>query len=129
MRVKKFFTIVAGIALGAAMLGAGAVTLLWLFSDNNVSINVFNRSGVVLRNVAVIVPGSPFSGRPEDMSPDNSFVFATETKTKLPIHVVFDADGRHYDVPTQLRLAPFGSYLVSISIDDHMQVSFKTRFL
>jgi hypothetical protein len=50
-----------------------------------------------------------------------------ETRTKLPIRVVFDAGGRHYDVPAELRLAPFGPFVVSISIGREMQISIKTK--
>ena len=131
--MKKFLIVVAGVALGAATLGAGAITLLWLFCDNGVSINVRNASGVPLQKVAVVVPNAAFSGYPSDMEPGTEFVFGTDDTmkphTKLPLRVIFDAAGHHYEVPAQIRLAPFGSYYVSISINEHMQVSFNTKSL
>lgn len=132
--MKRFLTIVAGIILGAIILGAGAITLLWVFCDNSVSINVHNSSGVPLQKVAVIVPDSAFSGYPSDVEPGgvSAFGIADTLKPrmkKIPIRVAFDGGGHHYDVPTQLRLAPFGSYLVTICIDEHMQVSIKAELL
>jgi hypothetical protein len=50
-----------------------------------------------------------------------------ETRTRLPIRVVFDAGGRHYDVPAELHLAPFMPFVVSISIGRDLQISIRTR--
>ena len=132
--MKKFPIVIAGVVLGAAILVVGAATLLWLFCDNSVSINVRNSSGISLQHVAVVVPGSAFSGYPSDMESGTEFVFGTDDTMKprrkpLQLRVVFDAGGHHYEVPAALRLAPFGSYLVDISIDQQLQVSVKARFL
>jgi len=126
--VKRLLFIISGIALGAAIFAAGALTLLWLFSDNNVSINLSNDSKAELHNVGVIIPGSPFPAFRHEMPPITYFAFSAETRSRLPIRVVFDAGGRHYDVPVELHLAPFGSFVVSISIDERMQVRIKKKF-
>jgi hypothetical protein len=128
--VKRFLTVVAGVVLGAGILGAGALALLWLFCDNSVQIDLRNDSGVSLHKVAVTLPAYAFSPSPEDMEPGGGSIFSAgdmKPRTTLPIRVTFDAAGRHYDVPSQLRLAPFGSYHVSIRIDGQMQVSCKAR--
>ncbi len=124
--MKKCVTIIAGVVVAGAIIGVGTLCVLSLCFGNNVSINVSNRFGVALRNVAVMVAGSPFSGRPEDMAPETDFAFATNPQIRFPIRVVFDAAGRHHDVPATLRLPPFGAFIVSITIDQRMHVSFKT---
>ncbi len=65
--MKKFLTIVAGIAVGLGAIGVFALTVQWLLWDNTTSINIFNRSSVPLHSVAVVVPGSAFSGSPNEM--------------------------------------------------------------
>ena len=105
------------------------MTLLWLFCDNNVSINLAKKSEAELQNAAIIVAGSPFSGMPHKLAPGDSFVFGAETHSKLPIRVLFDADGRHYDIPSELRLAPFGSFVVVITVGEHFQISVETIFV
>ena len=130
--MKRFLTIVAGVILGAGILGAGALALLWLFCDNSVQIDLCNDSGVSLQKVAVTLPANAFSPSPKDMDPGGGTTFNTgdmKPRTTLPLRVTFDAAGHHYDVPSQLRLAPFGSYYVSIRIDAQMQVSCKARSL
>jgi hypothetical protein len=50
-RVNRLLRIIAGVILGAAIFAGGSVKLLWLFSDNNVSINVYNDSKIELRKI------------------------------------------------------------------------------
>jgi hypothetical protein len=131
--VKRFLTILAGVVFGVALLGAGALTLLWLFCDNSVQVDIRNDSGASLQKVAVIVPGATWSPPPQDMEPGGGCSFSTGDTSKprrsLPVRVVFDAARHHYDVPRHLPLAPFGSYYVKIRIDERMRVSFDTKFL
>jgi hypothetical protein len=105
--VKRFLTIVAGVVLGAGILGVGALALLWLFCDNSVQIDLRNDSGISLEKVAVTLPPYAFSPSPEDMDPGGGSSFSTgdmKPRTTLPIRVTFYAAGHHYDVPSQLRL-------------------------
>lgn len=131
--MKRSLLILAGVVLGSAMFAAGAFTLLWLFSDNSLQIDLRNDSGVSLQNVAIIVPGASFSRLAQDMQPGDGVIFSTgdslKPRRKLPIRVVFDADGRHYDVPKKLSLAPFGSYYLTFRIQNDLAVSCDTKTL
>jgi hypothetical protein len=62
--MKRVLTIIAGIAVGLAVIFIFALVVQWLFFGNTASINVFNRSNISLHGVAVMVPGSVFSGSP-----------------------------------------------------------------
>jgi len=128
-RVKRFLTIFAGVAVGLACIGIFALTVQWLFFGNTTSINVFNRSSVSLQSVTVMVPGSGFSGSPVEMPPGGDVVFSADTRTVLPIRVVFDADGHRYEAFRRVILPPIGAYIISIYIDEQMQISIRPRIL
>jgi hypothetical protein len=127
--VKKFLTIFAGVAVGLACIGIFALTVQCLFFGNTTSINVFNHSSVSLQSVAVIVPGSAFSSSPVEMPPGGDVVFSADTRMVLPIRVVFDADGRHYEAFRRVILPPIGAYIISICIDQQMQIAIRPRIL
>jgi len=131
--VKRFLLVLAGVVLGSATFALGAFVLLWLFSENSLQVDFRNDSGVSLQNVAIIVPGAAFSPAAQDMQPGGGVIFNTgdtlKPRRNLPIHVVFDTDGRHYDVPKELRLAPFGSYYLSVRIRDNLAVSCDAKTL
>ena len=118
----------AGIVLGAAIFAVGVFALLLLFCDNSVTISVRNDSVVPLGKVTVVVPNSWSDSTPH-LKPGDEIDFETfdtfGPRIKLQFRVIFDGNGNHYDVPVQARLAPFGSYYVPVSIDQHMQVSFQ----
>jgi len=124
--VKRSLVIVAAVILGVGIFAAGAVTLLWLSSDSNVTVWVSNDSGAPIHNVVVIVSGVTSIG-PQEMAPAAIQDTTATLRARLPIRVAFDADGRHYDVPAQLRFIPLGCPVVSISIGPKMQVSIKTK--
>jgi hypothetical protein len=126
-QVKKFLIILAGVAVGVASIGILALTAQWLFFGNTTSINVFNRSNVSLHGVAVSVPGSAFSDSPTEMPPGGDVAFSANTRMVLPIHVAFDADGQHHEAFRRVILPPIGAYIISIYIDEQMQVSIKPR--
>ena len=95
--MKKFLIIVAGVAVLLAAIAVFALTVQWLFRDNTTSINIFNRSSVPLHSVAVVVPGSAFSGPPNEMPPSDDVAFSADTRMVLPIRIAFDAGGQHYE--------------------------------
>jgi hypothetical protein len=127
--VKKALTIVAGIAAGLAVILVFALAVQWLFFGNTTSINVFNHSSVFLHGVAVVVPTSAFSGSPHEMPPNSDVAFSADTRMFFPVQVAFDAEGRHYDVSRRVILPPIGAYIISIYIDQQMQVSIVPRIL
>jgi hypothetical protein len=128
-RVKRFLTIFAGVAVGLACMGIFALTVQWLFFGNTTSMNVFNRSTVSLQRVTVMVPGSAFSSSPVEMPPGGDVVFSADTRMVLPIRVVFNADGHHYEAFRRVILPPIGAHIISIYIDQQMQISIRPRIL
>jgi hypothetical protein len=127
--VKKLVTIVARIVVGLVVILVFALTVQWLFFGSTISINVFNRWSVLLHDVAVIVPGSAFSGSPQEMPPSSNVALSAGTQMFLPIRLVFDAEGHHYDICRWMILPPIGAYIISIYIDQQMQVSIRARIL
>ena len=127
--MKKLLTIIAGVAVGVAVILVLGLTVQWLFFGNTTSINVFNHSNVPLHAVAVVVPGSVFSGAPHEMPPRSDVAFSADTRMFLPVRVTFDADGRRHDVFRRVILPPIGAYIISIYIDPQMQVSIVPRVL
>jgi hypothetical protein len=127
--VKKFLIIVAGVVVGLISIGIFALSVQWLFFGNTTSINVFNRSNVSLHSVAVAVPGSPFSDSRSEMPPGSDVGFSTNTRMVLPVRVAFDAAGQHHEVSRRVILPPIGAYIISIYIDEQMQVSITPRIL
>ena len=127
--MRKFLTILVGVAVGLVLILIFALAVQWLFFGNTTSINVFNRSNVSLQSVAVVVPCSAFSRSPQEMPPGSDVAFSTDTRMVLPIRVVFDAGGRHHEVFRRVILPPIGGYIISIYIDQQMQVSIAPRIL
>ena len=128
--MKKLLTVAAGLAAGLMVIVVFALTVQWLFFGSSTSINIFNRSNMLLHDVAVTVPGSsPFSGRPSDMGPGVSSVFSTDTHMLFPVRVTFRANGHAYEVERRVWLPPIGAYIISIYIDPEMRVSVVPRII
>jgi|SRR5580700_8988790 hypothetical protein len=123
--MKKLLVISAGVGLGGVIVLTGIICLIYLTSSSTVSIDVRNDSKAVLHNVTLILPDWPDT-RMDEMLPGQSFGPGMPSRMKMSFRVVFDDGGHHYDVPAQVRLLPFGSYTLFITIDDHMQVSVRT---
>jgi hypothetical protein len=117
------------VAVGLVAILIFALIVQWLLWDNTTSINVFNRSSVPLHSVAVVVPGSAFSGSPNEMAPGADVAFSADTRMVLPIRLAFDAGGQHHETCRRVILPPIGAYIISIYIDQQMQVSIKPRIL
>jgi hypothetical protein len=110
------------------VFAAAVVTLLSLFTNANVSVGFINRSNTTLQNLVVSCPD--FDRSPDvEMVPGNSFAFSAKTRSKFDIRISFDPRGQHYDIPSRVRLAPLGDYMVSLSLDDRMRLSVETRVL
>ena len=127
--LTKSLKISVGIIVGLVFIGVFALAVQWLFFDNTTSINVFNRSNAPLHSVAVVVPGSAFSGSPNEMPPGSDVGFSADTRMVLPIRVAFDAGGQHHEAFRRVILPPIGAYIISIYVDPQMRVSIKPRIL
>jgi hypothetical protein len=127
--LQTMLKIVAALAAGAVAIAIIIACIQSLFFGNNTSINTDNRSGALLHNLAVVVPGSVFSGRPHEMAPGDSDVFSASTQMVMPIRVTFDTDGDHHEVSKRVILPPLGAYMIMISIDEHLRVSIKPWIL
>jgi hypothetical protein len=127
--VKIALKIAGEVAVGLGVILLVALFIQFLLSGNTTSIDGHNDSRVPLKAVAVFVPGSVFSGHPSDMPPESWGGFGAETQMVLPLRVVFDAQGQHYEVSRRVLLPPFGAYFVAIHIDPQMQVSVVRRIL
>jgi len=120
-RVKRFFIIGGGVALGAVIFATAAIVLLSLFTNRNVSVGLANRSGTPLHNLVISRPG--FVQRMGDMDARGGVGFSAKSYRKFEIRVGFEARGQHYELPARIRLAPIGDYHVWLSIDDQMRLS------
>jgi hypothetical protein len=127
--MKRAATIVAAIALGLAIILLVALGIQFLISGNLTGIDVHNDSNRPLKSVAVFVPESVSSGHASDMSPGDWGGFAVDTRMFLPLRIVFDAEGQHYEVSRSVILPPIGAYHIAIYIDPQMQVSVVRRIL
>lgn len=114
---------------GLAVILLVALGIQFLLGGNLTSINIYNDSNVPLRAVAIFVPGSVFSGHTTDMAPGDSGGFAVDTQMLVPLRIVFDAQGQHYEVSRRVLLPPVGAYFILIHIDSQMQVSVVRRIL
>ena len=121
--MRKFLIILVGVIVGAVVFGAGAFAILLLITRDDVSIDLRNSSGTNLHNVAVIIRNSPWNDSTDDMPPGGSMGFAVDRHTRLPIRVVFDAGGRHYDLAAEVRLPPVGDFVVIVTINEHLQLT------
>jgi hypothetical protein len=63
------------------------------------------------------------------MPPGSDVAFSADTRLVLPIRVAFDAGGQHHESSRRVILPPIGAYIISIYIDEQMQVSIKPRIL
>jgi hypothetical protein len=127
--VRKFLIILAGVTVGAAVFAGGAFAILLLLTSDDVSINLKNNSGTQLHNIAVIIPNSPFSHSSPELSPGDEFDFSADRHTKLAMRVVFDAGGRHYNIPAEIRLPPVGDFVVIVGINESFQFVVIKTFL
>ncbi len=118
---KKLLVVFVGIAAGLVIFLGAIVCLIYLTSVNQITFEVANDSKTVLHNVTLMVPGIPDS-RMEEMLPTASFGPALPARRKVSFRVAFDADGRHYEVPGEVRALPFGLWTAWIHINDQMQV-------
>jgi hypothetical protein len=123
--VKKFFYVLAIVLLTPVGVAAGALTLWWFTTTNTASVNLWNRSHSTLRNIIVSVPGrsDPFA----EMAPGDSGGFPADPKFTYDVHVSFDADGRHYDLPARIHMLPVGDSIVSLSIDGEFRLSVSAK--
>jgi len=126
--MKKLSLLFAGAVLGVVIFLAGVICLIYLTSSNTVSIDVRNDSKAGLHNVALVLPGLPISGQPDELSLGQSFGSGLPVRTKLTFRILFGSNRQHYDILWQIRLLPFGSYYVLMTIDDRMQVSIRTSW-
>jgi hypothetical protein len=79
--------------------------------------------------VAVVVLGSALSGSSHEMRPSSDIMFSADTRMLLPVRVIFDANGHHYEVSRHVILPRIGAYIISIYINEQMQVSITPRIL
>jgi hypothetical protein len=126
---KNLFTILAVATLGVIAVTIIVACVQALFFGNSTSINIDNRSGVALHSLSVVVPGSAFSGRPDEMPPRSSAAFSASTRMVMPIRVTFDADGHQHEASRRIILPPLGAYMILISVDPQMQVSIRPWIL
>ena len=126
--MRKFLTIVSVGAVALVAVGVFALSVQWLLWGNTTSINIFNHSSVSLQGVAVVVPGSASLGSTNEMPPGSDVAFSADTRLVLPIRVTFDAGGQHHESSRRVILPPI-AYIISIYIDEQMQVSIKPRIL
>ncbi|HYJ05755.1 MAG TPA: hypothetical protein VEX43_11510 [Chthoniobacterales bacterium] len=127
--MKRALTIAAGVAVGLAVIVVVLLAIQFLISGNLTGIDVHNDSNVPLQAVAVFVPGAVASGHRSDMSPGDWGGFGVQTKMFLPLRIVFDAQGQHYEVSRRVLLPPIGAYNIKIHIDPQMQVKVVRRIL
>jgi hypothetical protein len=127
--MRKFLTIAAGGAVALVAVGVFALSVQWLLWGNTTSINIFNRSSVPLHSVAVVVPGPTSSGSTNEMPLGSDVAFSAGTRLVLPIRVAYDAGGQHHETSRRVILPAIGAYIISIYIDEQMQVSIKPRIL
>jgi len=123
--MKTLLTIFAALAFGVFAIAIIIACIQSLFCGNSTSINIDNRSGVALHRLSVVVPGSVFSGRPDEMPPGSSTVFSASTWMVMPIRVSFDVDGHHHEAFRRIILPPLGAYMILICIDGQMHVSIR----
>jgi hypothetical protein len=127
-RVKRFVLGLAGVTLGAAVFAGGAMLLLSLFTNANVSVGFANHSKTTIQNLVVSCPD--FSRSPNtSLAPGEGFAFSAPAHRKFNIRVSFDADGQHFEIPTRVLLFSLGDYMVSLSIDDQMKLATQARVI
>jgi hypothetical protein len=117
--LKSFATLV----LGVFAIGVILACIQFLFWGNSTSINIDNRSGAALHSLSIVVPGSVFSGRPDEMPPRGSVAFSASTRMVMPVRVSFDVDGHHHETFRRIVLPPLGAYMILIRIDEQMHIS------
>ena len=126
--MKKVLLILGGFSLAVAMLGAGWLSILWLNSDDSVTVDVENHSGMTLQHLVLSVPGSfPPSRANKDIEPGSSFGTSGDRHRKFKLRLTFDAQGRHFDFPAEIHINPFAmNCSVRVSIDDNLKMSVRT---
>ncbi len=127
--MKIALKVAAGLAAGLAIILGIAVFIQFLLSGNLTGVDVHNDSNVHLQGVAVVVPGADSRGQFHDMAPGDWGGFGVDTRMFLPLRIVFDAGGQHYEVSHRVVLPPVGAYQVAVHIDPQMQVSVVRRIL
>jgi len=123
--VKTLVTIFAALALGVFAIAIIIACIQSLFWGNSTSINIDNRSGVALHRLSVLVPGSVFSGRPDEMPPNSTRAFSASTWMVMPVRISFDVDGHHHEAFRRIILPPLGAYMILICIDGQMRISIR----
>jgi hypothetical protein len=123
--VRKVFYVAGIVVLTPIGLVVGALTLWWFTTDNNASVNIWNRSGRTLHNLVIAVPGR--SERFGDFGAAHSGGFAADPHLRYDVLVSFDTDGQHYELPARAYMLPFGDTLVSLSVDDQLRLFIGAR--
>lgn len=127
--MKIALKLAGGVAAGLAVVFLIALFIQFLLSGNLTGIDVHNDSGVALQGVAVVVPGADSRGQFHDMGPGDWGGFSVDTRMFLPLRIVFDAEGQHYEVSRPVLLPPVGAYNIAIYITPQMKVSVVRRIL
>lgn len=122
-RARKFVYVGSVALVTTLAVPAAAVFMWWLTTSGNASVNVDNRSGTTLHNV--VISSNGYCGPSGDVSPGGGFGFSASTQMSFHFSLAFDANGRHYDVPADVWLPPFGDYIVSAHVNDQMKISAK----
>jgi hypothetical protein len=79
-----------------------------LIGRNVLFIDVRNYSHRYIENV--VVSARDFSHFTGGMGVPGNWGFSERTRVRLNVHIAFDADSRHYDLPARIWLLPFGRY-------------------